>query len=138
MPTRVSAQELHLLRNSIPILWLITNILKLQTILTDGIVRFQCPYCMRFDTKTNPKTNLARCFECQKNFNSIDIIMCVKKTSFLLAVKYLQKCLTLLPPTNITKQHNHAILKSQNNNRSSSDSKQLVKLSQILNQYKIN
>jgi hypothetical protein len=47
----------------------------------------QC-YC--FHTATNHKTNLARCFDCKKNFNPIDLVMAVGKYDFIEAVEYLK------------------------------------------------
>jgi hypothetical protein len=41
-------------------------------------------------TAYNPRTNLARCFRCQKNFNPIDLIMVVKGYNFRKAVEFLQ------------------------------------------------
>jgi hypothetical protein len=43
--------------------------------MTKGCFRFLCPLCNGFDTAVNPKTNLARCFRCEKNFNTIDLVM---------------------------------------------------------------
>ena len=40
---------------------------------------------------TNPKTNLARCFRCEKNFNPIDMVMVVKRFNFVEAVEFLDK-----------------------------------------------
>ena len=37
-------------------------------------------------TATNPRTNLGRCFRCQRNFNPIDLVMVVKRYTFLQAV----------------------------------------------------
>ncbi|XPS89502.1 hypothetical protein Dvar_75210 [Desulfosarcina variabilis str. Montpellier] len=62
----------------------------------EGIFRFLCPLCNEFQTATNPKTNLARCFLCEKNFNPIDLVMTVKGLGFVDSVKYLH---TLLPDT---------------------------------------
>ncbi|MCK8601145.1 hypothetical protein [Desulfoferrobacter suflitae] len=56
---------------------------------------FRFPLCSEFQTATNPKTNLARCFRCQKNFNPIDIVMAVNCCNFREAVEMidgLQDC----------------------------------------------
>jgi len=53
--------------------------------------RFRCPLCDRFHTATNPKTNLGRCFECQKNFNPIDLVMAATAYDFIETVEFLKK-----------------------------------------------
>ncbi len=91
MNTRYSSQELFVLRNYIPIHWLIQHILKLPVQTTDSVFRFQCPLCSQFDTATHLNTNLARCFSCQKNFNTIDLLITVRRLSFPHAVQLLRK-----------------------------------------------
>jgi hypothetical protein len=49
-----------------------------------------CPLCQEFNTAVNPKTNLARCFTCEKNFNTIDLVMLIRQTDFVHSVKFLQ------------------------------------------------
>jgi hypothetical protein len=39
---------------------------------------------------TGPRTNLARCSRCQRNFNPLDFVMVVQDCDFLQAVAYLQ------------------------------------------------
>lgn len=90
MPNRYPKQTLHRLRNDIPIALLIADILLLPCKAADGYLRFLCPLCAGFNTATNPKTNLARCFTCQKNFNAIDLAMTVKRQNFREAVQFLQ------------------------------------------------
>ncbi len=89
MPKHYGKETLRRLRNNIPIAILIADILELPHKTTDGYFRFLCPLCGEFDTATNPKTNLARCFTCQKNFNPIDLTMTVKRQNFREAVKFL-------------------------------------------------
>ena len=93
MKKRFSAQELFELRNSIPINTVIAELLALPSKTTEGLFRFLCPICHEFQTATNPGTNLARCFVCQKNFNPIDLVMLVKKTGFIESVTYLKTVL---------------------------------------------
>jgi DNA primase len=81
---------LRRLRNNIPITLVIEEFLKLPTKVSDGYFRFLCPLCTEFITATNPKTNLARCFLCKKNFNPIDMVMVAKQVSFSKAVDYLK------------------------------------------------
>ena len=82
MPKRYAKQTLRRLRNEIPINILIADILELPHKTVEGYFRFLCPRCGGFDTATNPKTNLARCFSCQENFNPIDLTMIVKRQNF--------------------------------------------------------
>lgn len=90
MDKHYSADYLRLLRNQIPIDALITDLLHLPAQNTANIFRFQCPLCHNFHTATNPKTNLARCFDCCINFNPIDLVMTVEKCGFLEAVNFLK------------------------------------------------
>ena len=57
---------------------------------SEGYFRFLCPLCSEFITATNPKTNLARCFRCEKNFNPIDMTMLVNRWNFRETVEYLE------------------------------------------------
>ena len=95
MQKRFSKQCLWRLRNLIPIAMLIADILELPHKIQDGYFRFRCPLCKNFDTATNPITNLARCFVCQRNFNTIDLIMLEKRLNFKQAVQYLLKIQTV-------------------------------------------
>jgi DNA primase len=90
MSNRLPPDMLRKLRNDIPITMVIEEFLKLPTKVSDGYFRFLCPLCTEFITATNPKTNLARCFLCKKNFNPIDMVMVVKQVSFSKAVDYLK------------------------------------------------
>ena len=71
MAKRYSKEFLTRLRNQIPIVILISDLLELPNKLSEGYFRFLCPICSEFNTATNQKTKLARCFRCQKNFNPI-------------------------------------------------------------------
>jgi DNA primase len=79
-----------MLRNQIPIDEVITDLLNLKVRNVNAILRFRCPLCHNFHTATNHDTNLARCFDCQKNFNPIDLVMTVGKCSFVDAVQLLK------------------------------------------------
>lgn len=89
MTKRYSKEKLRKLRNDIPISILIKDILKLPSKFMDGYFCFLCPVCSEFMSATNPKTNLGRCFRCEKNFNPIDMTMIVKNYNFRDAVEYL-------------------------------------------------
>lgn len=85
-----SKEELRQLRNDVPINVVIADVLDIPSKMTEGYFRFLCPQCAEFNSATNPKTNLARCFTCQKNFNPIDMTMVVKKYCFVEAVEFLK------------------------------------------------
>lgn len=89
MQNRYSRETLRKLRNDIPIANLIADILKIPNKISEGYFRFLCPICGEFITATNAKTNLARCFRCEKNFNTIDMVMMVEHRNFVDAVDYL-------------------------------------------------
>jgi hypothetical protein len=89
MKRRFSAQQLYQLRNSIPIDVLIEKKLLIPSKQSEGFFRFLCPLCGEFQTATMEKTNLARCFKCEKNFNTIDMVMLYKNTDFVESVKFL-------------------------------------------------
>jgi len=93
MARRYSKESLTKLRNQIPIAILISDLLELPNKVSEGYFRFLCPICSEFNTATNQKTNLARCFRCEKNFNPIDMVMEVKKAGFIDAVEYLNEIL---------------------------------------------
>lgn len=80
---------LRKLRNEIPIDSVILHLLHLEVKNTHHILRFRCPQCSGFHTATNHQTNLARCFDCKKNFNPIDLVMTVGKCGFIEAVEFL-------------------------------------------------
>ena len=85
-----SADFLRMLRNDIPINEVIVDLLNLEVQYSHKTLRFRCPVCDNFHTATNLETNLARCFDCKKNFNPIDIIITVENCRFVDAVKFLK------------------------------------------------
>ncbi len=85
-----SSQQLYTLRNDINVQVLIEETLRIPWRVTEGCFRFLCPLCNAFDTAINPKTNLARCFCCEKNFNTIDLVMIIRQADFVQSVKFLQ------------------------------------------------
>jgi len=90
---RIPPQRLHQLRNDISIASLIEKQLGLPNKHREGFFRFLCPECQEFNTAVNPNTNLARCFTCARNFNTIDLVMAVNNCSFLVAVEALSALL---------------------------------------------
>lgn len=85
-----SSQQLYVLRNDIDVRMLIEKTLHIPCRVIEGCFRFFCPLCNAADTAVNPKTNLARCFRCQKNFNTIDLVMLIRQADFVQSVKFLQ------------------------------------------------
>jgi DNA primase len=85
--------------NHIPIDSLMEDVLMLPAKRTDGHFRLVCPVCREFNTATNSESNLARCFVCSRNFNTIDIVMVYRKLSFVESVKFLKGCLDVTGKT---------------------------------------
>jgi hypothetical protein len=84
---------LRRLRNDIDI-DLVINRLRLERRESKKFLRFRCPVCHGFHTATNAKTNLARCFDCQRNFNPIDLVMATTARSFVQTVEFLKNHIT--------------------------------------------
>ncbi len=85
-----SSNQLYALRNEISVQLLIEKTLHIPCRVTKGCFRFLCPLCSGFDTAVNPTTNLARCFRCETNFNTIDLVMLCRRTKFVDSVRFLQ------------------------------------------------
>jgi hypothetical protein len=90
MKKNFSSRELFDLRNNIPVDMLIRDQLQIPSKIRDGFFRFLCPVCNEFQTAVNPNTNLARCFRCEKNFNTIDLVMAVRGCGFKNSVLFLK------------------------------------------------
>ena len=83
----------HLLfkmRNDIPLSDVLA-ILEWPHKTRDGRVCFVCPLCSESLTAINQRTNLGRCFRCEKNFNPIDLVMLINDDDFVAAVHFLQR-----------------------------------------------
>ena len=93
MKRHFSSRELFALRNHIPIDTLIEKHLLLPSKFSEGYFRFLCPLCNEFQTATKAETNLARCFRCERNFNTIDMVIICKGLRFVEGVKYLKTIL---------------------------------------------
>ncbi len=98
MSARLSKELLYRLRNHIPIAELIVHGLRLPCKRSENFLRFLCPLCQEFRTACNERTNLARCFLCEKNFNPIDMVMLVQQCTFRQAIDYLLPVLEELSP----------------------------------------
>lgn len=138
MKQRFTQDELYCLRNLIPIDWFIQKVLKLTVSLSGDVFRFQCPDCQQFDTAINPNTNLARCFVCKKNFNTIDLIIQIKKLSFVEAVTALQQCYARIPQRQINSSNITTRSKQSYLPKPSTSQSELTALSKILADYNIN
>jgi hypothetical protein len=90
MNKRFSDKELYEIRTHLQINIVIKN-LMIPNKMSEGFLRFLCPCCKEFQTAVNPKTNLARCFRCERNMNTIEIVMLARGAKFVDSVKYLQK-----------------------------------------------
>jgi hypothetical protein len=58
--------------------------------ISEGYFRYLCPLCDEFMTSTKADTNLARCFRCEENFNTIDLTQICRRVSFVEAVTFLK------------------------------------------------
>jgi len=103
-------QELFILRNDISVDSLIKE-LKIPFKVSEGYFRFCCPVCREFNTSVNPKTNLARCFCCKKNYNTIDLVKLIRGLNFKNSVEFLKKFHVKTDRTAVPKRH-HPIKKN--------------------------
>lgn len=92
MAKRYSAELLRRLRNEIPIDWLIASF-RWPHKRRNGQFVFVCPVCGESESDVNPKTNLARCFHCERNFNPIEFTMATQADDFKQAVEFLKPLL---------------------------------------------
>jgi DNA primase len=89
--TCIRRDELRRLRNQIDFKKLFRHMSWPWKPREDGVIQFICPRCSERQTSVNPKTNLARCFRCEINWNPIDFVMEVNRMDFLESVGYLQE-----------------------------------------------
>lgn len=89
MHQKFTRQELYKLRNFIPINELISE-LNIPYKYSEGYFRFLCPLCSEFQTATKVETNLARCFRCNCNFNTIDLVLICQRLCFVDSIRFLQ------------------------------------------------
>ena len=97
-------QQLFQVRNEIDIDWLISDKLNLDRQF-NGMWRFRCPLCQQLNTATQKKTNLARCFSCQQNFNTIDLVIYTRKVNFVPSVQFLLSLLVNKTKTDQSSQN---------------------------------
>ncbi len=60
--------------------------------MSEGYFRFLCPRCGEMRATVNPRNNLAHCFCCKKNLNTIDLLI-TEGYDFLSAVALLKRWL---------------------------------------------
>jgi len=101
---KFSAHELFELRNAIAVDILIRDVLQIPAKNSDGVFRFLCPLCNEFQTAVNPATNLARCFRCEKNFNTIDLAMS-QGQGFKASVLFLKQLIGKIPNQSENTKH---------------------------------
>ena len=92
MPRYFSRRLLYRIRNEIRFERLLAE-LQWPHKTRDGRLCLLCPECGEFLTVVNPRTNLARCFPCERNFNPIDLTMLANECDFVDAVHLLQSLL---------------------------------------------
>jgi DNA primase len=93
---RYTRQQLFVLRNHIPIDRVI-EALNIHNAIHDGQYRFNCHVCHKMNTGISRKTNLARCFDCEKSYNTIDLVEEVLGLRFLESAAYLEKIKEQMP-----------------------------------------
>ena len=91
MSRRFTSDELYAIRNHIPIDVLIEKLLGVAVKHTQNRLHFACPLCAGFQTSILPEKNLGRCFDCGKNFNTIEFMMYHMHIGFVESVKRLKQ-----------------------------------------------
>ena len=90
MKKRFTKKQLYELRNSVPVNDWIRELAVPCKFDDEGRFRFLCPICNEFITSTKADTNLARCFRCERNFNTIDLAMICRGMGFVEAAESLE------------------------------------------------
>ena len=91
MTRRFTPDELYAIRNHIPIDVLIEKLLRVAVKYTQNRFHFSCPLCAGFQTSILREKNLSRCFDCGRNFNTIEIVMYHMHIGFVESVNRLQQ-----------------------------------------------
>jgi len=103
--SRYTRQQLFALRNHIPIDKVIES-LGIHNAIHDGQYRFSCPVCHQMDTGILRKKNIVRCFTCEKQYNTIDLVLKVLGLGFLESAAYLEEIKAQMPAE--TNQTDHS------------------------------
>jgi DNA primase len=90
----VPAELLRRIRNDLPIAVVVAHLGRdgPPSKLRDGRFVFLCPRCREMLAYVNPKNNLAHCFACGVNLNTIDLLQACGH-DFLAAVALLERWL---------------------------------------------
>jgi len=90
---------LYRIRNDIPVRSLLQHLDWPQKY-REGDLFFLCPdpTCREFMVKETPQANLGHCFQCDRNFNPIDLTMLIENVDFLDAVAFLEPLLHRFSP----------------------------------------
>lgn len=91
MTRRFTSDELYAIRNQIPIDVLIETLLGVPVKHVQNRFRFSCPLCAGFQTSILRKKNHSRCFDCGRNFNTIEIVMYHMHIGFVESVNRLKQ-----------------------------------------------
>ncbi len=86
---RIPPDVLRQLRNAVDISHLIEE-LGIAAKRRGQRLTFRCPDCGTSHAVTSPRGNLAHCFNCDRSFNTIDLVMAERSCTFLEAVEYLE------------------------------------------------
>ena len=87
---RITSEELRRLRNDVPV-EVVVGELRIERRARGRRRDFRCPACNGFHGAIHTRQNLTRYFRCERNFNPIDLVMAVRQTSFLDAVRELRE-----------------------------------------------
>jgi ribosomal protein S27E len=82
---RISPELLRQLRNEVD-LGMVIEHLGIPAEQRGQQLKFRCPDCGSSDAVTSTHRNLAMCFQCQRNFNPIDLVMAERGYTFLEAI----------------------------------------------------
>jgi hypothetical protein len=90
----IPADLLRRIRNDLPMPVAIANLGPQgpPAKMSEGYFRFLCPRCGEMRATVNPRNNLAHCFTCKRNLNSIDLLIS-EGYDFLSAVALLKRWL---------------------------------------------
>lgn len=107
MKNQFLKEELFSVRNDVPVRYVIEEVLRIPSKEIEGIFRFQCPRCREMRTAVNERVNLSRCFRCERNFNTIDLVMYDHQKSFVESVKLLQAVYSTQPSSTASPMESH-------------------------------
>ena len=88
MGCEFTKESLFQVRNEIAVTELIKE-LKIPHHKEGANLIFNCPVCGQANTGVLVRKNLCRCFNCQRNFNTIDLVLLLTERGFKESVQYL-------------------------------------------------